>query len=140
MADSKLAIIGDILRALEGDGVLQPGPGGLPCSILSAKLVPNLYYTPLPYVPQKTLVHVVTDVTMLSLLKTLPESLWRSYLRGELRVALTYDTSMEHHGAQAIRPGEWMNARLDFFGIFGFATDEYTDSLARWSLCWEIIR
>ena len=138
MAESKLQIIGDILRQLEADGIFEAGPGGLPCSILSAKLIPQFFYTPFPSVLQKTLLHVVTDMTMLSLLQDLSELIWRSYLARKVCVVLGYEGSMEHHTAQVQRPGEWMNAGLDFFGISGFATDDYTDSLSRWRLCWEV--
>ena len=139
MSESLQAIVGDILQALEADGIYQAGPGGLPCSILSTREITG-YLSMISWrgtcwegLECMTFVHVVTDMAMLSLLNILPEQTWRLYLNKKLRIALSYLDTVR---AEATRGGEELNVVLAENGYHRFALGDYTDAVLRFELCW----
>lgn len=123
VSDSLQGIIGDILRALEADGIYQAGPVGLPCSTLSVKTVCSVN------LPQMTFVHVVTDMAMLSLLRDLPEEAWLLYIRGQWHLDLSYQAMV---AIQETSEAGGLNTGLAEYGYYSFATDNYTHALLPW--------
>ena len=145
MSDSLQGIIGAILQALEADGIYQAERSGLPCSILSAETIGRAFrifrHPPISMSPPNTSLryqHVVTDMAMLSLLKDLPEEMWRQYLNKELLLGLSYKYTIRMHVNGDNRRSEELNTVLADYGYYPFATDDYTDALPRWELVWEV--
>ena len=138
MSDSLQAIVGDILEALEADGIYQAGPAGLPCSILSTREL-GRYLSIVSWQGtcwqglEYTFVHVVTDMAMLSLLNALPEQSWRLYLNKQLRISLSYLDTVR---AEAAGGGEELNVVLAEDGHHRFALGDYTDAVLRFGLFW----
>ena len=142
MSQSLQAKIGDILQALEADGIYEAGPAGLPYSLLSIRTTPPLLFiqsfqTTPPLAPKDTpkitFVHVLSDMAMLTLLQKLDEVWWLLYLRGELRLRLDWSrtecvpTTLYH------KAGEELECDCNLFAI-----DEYPVTMQCWGLSWDL--
>ena len=112
------AIVGDILRALEADGIYQATPAGLPCSIVFVSALGDwINLSRRRRVnPVITYMHYMTDVAMLSLLQQWPETMWKDYLRRAIRgVCLTHQASVAVHAYDINKPSEYLHKRYQFF-------------------------
>ena len=129
MSQSLQEKLGDLLQALEADGIYEAGPAGLPCSLLSVTTTIRPAFSPLvpEDVPKMTFVHVMTDMDMLTLLQTLPETWWLRYLSGVRRLSLVCSNS------QHVRTTEYHKAGEELGCI-----DEYPEMMQGWGLTWWI--
>ena len=120
MSEPMQAIVGDILRALEADGIYQAAPAGFPCSMVTVSALGE--WNNLSGIqrvnPIITFVHVITDAALLSLLQKLSQTSWRDYLDGKLRgLCLNEQASVSVHANEIDKPSKYLYSRNNPFII-----------------------